>query len=109
MTEQTCKCCGQTLPQPLAIETLKGRQRQLVDAVWKSGQHGIDFNQLLHVAYGDDPEGGPLWASTSLRVRLRYINKNHLIPHGYMIKSSHTGGGAFGRYRIMKYEQESVK
>jgi hypothetical protein len=91
VTDHVCKCCGQTLPEPFEVGTLKSAARDLVHNVWKSGQHGIDAQRLLSLVYADDPDGGPLCAETTLRVRIHYINKKHLKPAGYRIIGEHTG------------------
>jgi hypothetical protein len=104
MSDPVCKCCGQILPQPLRIDTLSTSQRYIVDTILKAGENGIDARILLDVTYADDPNGGPLTANNSLRVRIHKINRKHLIPAGYMIKANRGGNGCFGRYRIVKCE-----
>lgn len=76
MTEHVCKSCGQTLPLPfeVGIDLSKG-QRDLVDAVYLAGAHGIQTDRLIHKIYGDDPNGGPDDARKAIHVRICQANK----------------------------------
>lgn len=89
------------------LPVLKGKSRKILDSVVKAGRVGIDGDRLLNIVYGDDLDGGPLWAQQSLYGLIHHANQRHLKPAGYLIKGEPTGHGAFGRYRLVKCEVSS--
>lgn len=86
------------------LPVLKGKSQKILDSIVRSGKRGIDAERLADIVYDNDPSGGPLHALGSIRVLICRVNKHHLKNSGYRIKGEHSGGGAFGRYRLMKCE-----
>lgn len=105
MTDQICKCCGQTLPALVGIEAvMSGGLKKIVETVRRAGRHGIQTERLFHVIYGDDPNGGPETGIKVLHVRISQANRI-LRQHGYEIRGEHTGNrGAYGRYILYSIE-----
>ena len=87
MTNQICKCCGQTLPSPRPKDLqLPTGYALIFDRVHRAGKHGIHRQQLFDYLYGDDPNGGPNTGLSTLRSRICYLNR-HLRKHGLEIAS----------------------
>lgn len=63
MTDNVCKCCGQTLPRDFIIVgsdiLLRGNQRIIWEAVLKASKYGIERDRLFQLIYGHDQNGGP--------------------------------------------------
>jgi hypothetical protein len=104
MTERKCACCGQALPESVDVPALKGKSRKIFEFVRKAGKAGILSDRLVDLVYQDDPNGGPLSAVASVHVLICRVNRVYLKPAGYVIKGEHTGGCAFGRYRLVRLE-----
>lgn len=99
MSEQVCKCCGQTLPPIEGIEVVMSRGlKQIVEIVRRAGKHGIHTERLFNKIYGADPNGGPEGGIKTLHVRVSQANRV-LRRHGWEIRGEHTGNkGAYGQY-----------
>jgi hypothetical protein len=105
VTVATCKCCGQTLPSSPILPDLVtgGKQRELIDAVWRAGRYGIKTEQLFQVLYQDDPEGGPGTGHRALHALICYTNRK-LRPQGFIIygDGQRSGrGGPTGVYKMI--------
>jgi len=85
MTEQVCKCCGQTLPlvAPFGLYLTRG-EAVIFERVARAGPYGIHVNELVAHVWADDPDGGPLWARKSLHTRIFHLNQK-LRTKGYTI------------------------
>lgn len=101
MREDICKCCGQTLPFPfeVGLDLSKG-QRDLIDAVYLAGAHGIHTDRLIHKIYGDDPNGGPDDARKTIHVRISQANKK-LRERGWNITARGDHQGIYVLEKLM--------
>ena len=99
MTDQTCQCCGQTLPPPRPANLrLSAGYALIFDRVHRAGKHGVSQVALFDWVYGHTPSGGPDSGLVVLRTRICYLNKK-LRPHGLEIRAP-SGAGSPG-YRLM--------
>lgn len=97
---EVCKCCGQTLPEKVALGIkLAPGEQLIVDSVVKAGQHGLHSDRLFNILYGDDPNGGPSTGINTLHVRVWHLNRK-LRTVGYTIKGEYPGKSMNGRYRL---------
>lgn len=99
MTDNTCACCGQTLPpaRPKGLQLPPG-YAVIFDRVHRAGQYGISQIDLFDHVYGNTPSGGPDCGMASLRTRIYYLNKRYLHRKGLRIRAK-SGRGSMG-YRI---------
>ena len=76
MTDKACPHCGQTLPAlaPFGLYLTRGEQR-IFERVARAGPGGVHIRTLIDHVWGDDPNGGPLYAQKSLHVRIWHLNK----------------------------------
>ena len=89
---KVCPHCKQTLPNldlPAGL-ILRHGQLKLFRIVAAAGPNGIPTDDLLVKLYADDPDGGPLTARTSLRVRIYALNSK-LIPYKLVIRAPRGG------------------
>ena len=71
-----CKCCGQTLPQPLKLSIkLRPGTLRLVERVARAGTNGVPTDVLFDYLYGGDPNGGPIGGKNVLASRISQLNK----------------------------------
>lgn len=99
MSDQICKCCGQTLPPPRPKNLrLSAGYALIFDRVHRAGKHGVSQAVLFDWVYGSNPNGGPDSGLVTLRTRICYLNKK-LRLHGLEIRAP-SGAGSPG-YRLM--------
>lgn len=90
MVDSYCKCCGQVLPlvlpAPLAAlaQKLPGKRRKMFERIYSAGPGGIHSDRLIHLIYGEDPDGGPDWAQKCINVMAYKIN-SVLRPRGWRV------------------------
>ena len=96
MTDNTCKCCGQTLPpaRPEGLRLPPG-YGVIFYRVYRAGKHGVSQDLLFDHVYGDHPDGGPDCGVVSLRARICALNKRHLHKHNMRIRAKR-GRGSCG-------------
>lgn len=92
-----CSGAGHIPPDPYPVP-LTGVQKRIYDAVTHAPD-GLRRERLIFAVWGDDPSGGPSYASQCLSVHLNKMNKR-LAAAGLRIK------GALGRdgkpYRLTR-------
>lgn len=99
MSEQVCKCCGQTLPTPYPKGVrLPKVQLAIFEAIRKAGKYGITRERVREVVYADDPDGGPEFDNV-ISVHVNRINKA-LSPAGLKIQSAVGRGNSC--YRLLE-------
>jgi hypothetical protein len=100
-----CEHCGQTIPPPVLPDLATGaKQRDIIDAVWRAGQHGIRTERLFVAVYGTDPNGGPTTGHRALHALISYTNRK-LKPQGFYIHGDgqRSGrGGPTGFYKMLE-------
>lgn len=89
-----CTCKGTGLVDE---SQLRGHHRRLLQIV-RNAHHGITLPKLVDAVYADDPNGGPLYASTVVQQIIHRVNKR-LFVSGWVIKATRLGRGA--KYRMV--------
>lgn len=71
-----CRCCGQTLPQPLPLLglALRGNQQAILERVHRAGKNGVDRDTLLNYVYGNAVDT-PVDEVNTLAVQIVQLNK----------------------------------
>lgn len=64
-------------------------------------RNGMTCHELADEVYRDDPEGGPLWAWSSIGVLIHDFNRKTLMPLGFKI-ASETGSHRGAKRRLVK-------
>ena len=86
MAPKVCECCGQALPEAFeAIGKRSGLSRGELAVFLKVARAEAQlatWTALLDRLYGDDAEGGALWAVHTIRGLVRRANKK-IAPFGY--------------------------
>ena len=103
ITDEICKCCGQTLPPTVFhnIKMPKGSM-QILEMVAKAGPHGMSSERLFNMLYAHRRDGGPETGMKCLHVRISHLNKK-IRPHGFEVRATHPGWHAFGDYRLINH------
>jgi hypothetical protein len=89
-----CPHCGRPFAPRFAVTG--PIRRRIVQAI-ANRPDGITLNELMDIAYADDPNGGPE-APNSVHVIIKRANEQ-LARQGYQIKTMWRGRGA--RYRMV--------
>lgn len=106
MSDNICKCCGQTMPLPFDIELdLSKGMRELLDAVHTAGPYGISTDRLVAKLYDADPNGGPVDARKSVHVRVWQLNQK-LRGCGWVIDGR---GEHYGLYVLTRLPSKSIQ
>jgi hypothetical protein len=90
-----CSACRRPFPPPIAVH---GPVRQRIVDLIANRPDGITRNELLDLAYADDPNGGPDNPNT-ISVLIKYANAE-LAAQGFHIEPTWRGRGA--RYRLVE-------
>jgi hypothetical protein len=73
------------------------RQSRLLAAL-RHSPGALRRNELVEYVYGDDPDGGPLWAPTTITVTVHRLRKSgHEIMSG---RGGPLGAGCMGGYEL---------
>jgi hypothetical protein len=92
---QSCPTCHRPFPPRL---TVHGPVRQRIVDLIANRPDGITRNEILNLAYADDPNGGPDDPNT-ISVLIKHANAE-LVTQGFRILPAWRGRGA--RYRLVR-------
>lgn len=98
MTDQVCKCCGQTLPPEYPI-ALPAGPRIIFELVRKAGKQGIRSDRLYEKLYANRHDGGPHYKTVN--VRISQLNNRYLAKYNLKIQGQRTGCREHGYYRLV--------
>ena len=105
-----CPCCERPLDDALPVTALRHVecgpvQSRILDALIRAYPRFVTLPSLVHAAYGDDPNGGPMAADSAIQThigKLRY----KLPDFGWYIPwSVPPGRGNYGKYRLRSCEE----
>jgi DNA-binding response OmpR family regulator len=99
MTDFKCPCCGHQTPTTIQItdlrEVCRGRiSGRVLALLIEAKGRGITAKALVNLVYADDPDGGPLNATPSMKVIICRLRRN-LKPFGWTIPKTHAQLGVY--------------
>jgi DNA-binding response OmpR family regulator len=92
----TCPCCGQPIEATLenALEAMPPMMRDIVAFLARRRGAVVPSEDIVDYVYRDDPDGGPLWATTTVKVIIhRYRPK--LQAFGWTVKGQSGQAGGY--------------
>jgi hypothetical protein len=94
MTDQLVRTTTKRLLRALGdVEGGRSSQSRLLAAL-RHSPGALRRDELVEYIYGDDPDGGPLWAPTMITVTVHRLRKS-----GHKIISGHRGPSGAGPWR----------
>lgn len=92
-----CPCCGQLVARQSVGEVIRDVrlppiQKRMLEVLAASMGQLIPADRLVDVAYGDDPEGGPLDARNCVASHIKRL-KPKIAAYGLAIEGKQNGSG----------------